>query len=329
MKSTRRTLLGGFAAAAALHTLRAAKTENISVLMDHDGGFPDDYLALALVLSMPHVKLLGVTVTPADSYLEPALSGTRKILGYFNSGAGVAASSARGIHAFPAAWRKTSGEIDRLLSGSAFPVEKSPKPVALPADQFLVAQLRAATEPVTILATGPLSNIAAAIDIAPEIESKIRELVWMGGALQVKGNVDSDEHDGTAEWNSYWDPPAVARVWSSKISITLCPLDITNRVPVLKPFLEKLAKQKQFGEIAAKAYTIGLGQGELFFWDVLAASWVGKPEMFSTRNWETAIDTTGKSQGRIRVEDGARKVKVLQRVDPEDFHRYLLAQWKR
>ena len=328
MDSTRRTLLGGFAAAAAA-PLFAAKTETISVHMDHDGGFPDDYLALALVLTMPHVKLAGVTVTAADSYIEPAMIGTRKILAYFKNPATIAASEARGVHPFPAAWRKTSAEMDRLLSGSAFSLDGMPKPASVPAHQLIKAVILGATEPVTILATGPLTNIAAALDLAPEIEPKIRELVWMGGALQVKGNVETDDHDGTAEWNSYWDPPAVARVWRSKIPITLCPLDITNRAPVLKTFLEKLAKRGQFGELAAKAYTIGLGQGELFFWDVLAASWLGKPEMFTTRNFETAVDVEGKSQGRIRVEDGGRKVKVLQRVDPEDFHRYLLAQWKR
>lgn len=329
MKSTRRTLLGGIAAAAAAGLLDAAKADTVPVLMDHDGGMPDDYLALALVLTMPNVKLLGVAVTPADSYLEPALNGTCKILSFFGNNAPVAASKARGVHPFPAAWRKTSGEMDRLLTGASFALDKTAKPVVEPADQFLVAKLRASPEPVTILATGPLSNIAAALDLAPEIESKVHELVWMGGALQVKGNVEEDGHDGTAEWNSYWDPPAVARVWRSKIPITLCPLDVTNRVPVLRPFIEKLSKRGQFGEIAAKAYTIGLGQGELFFWDVVAASWLAKPEIFTTRNWETAVDVEGASQGRIRVEDGGRKVKTLQRVDPEDFHRYLLAQWKR
>jgi len=228
MKFTRRTVLGGIAAAATVRLLDA-KTETIPVLMDHDGGMPDDYLALALVLTMSNVKLLGVAVTPADSYLEAALNGTRKILGFFGNNAPVAASAARGVHPFPAAWRKTSGEMDRLLTGPSFAIEKHPKAVAEPADQFLVSSLRSAAEPVTILATGPLSNIAAALDLAPEIESKIRELVWMGGALQVKGNVEQDDHDGTAEWNSYWDPPAVARVWRSKIPITLCPLDVTKK----------------------------------------------------------------------------------------------------
>ena len=47
------------------------------VLLDHDGGFPDDYLATALLLTMDSVKTLGVVVTPADSYLEPAVSATR------------------------------------------------------------------------------------------------------------------------------------------------------------------------------------------------------------------------------------------------------------
>jgi len=329
MKSTRRTLLGGIAAAAAGQYLSAAKTDTIPVFMDHDGGFPDDYLALALVLTMPNVKLIGVTVTAADSYIEPAMTGTRKVLAFFKNGAPLAASDAKGVHPFPAAWRKTSAEMDRLLSGSSFRLDGMPNPAPVPGHQLIVAALRGATEPVTILATGPLTNIAAALELAPEIEDKIREIVWMGGALQVKGNVEADDHDGSAEWNSYWDPPAVARVWKSKVPITLCPLDVTNRVPVLKTFLEKLAKRGQFGEIAAKAYTIGLGQGELFFWDVLAASWLGKPDMFTVRNWETVVDVSGKSQGRIHVEDGGRKIRALQRVDPEDFHRYLLAQWKR
>ncbi|MEO8025179.1 MAG: nucleoside hydrolase [Bryobacteraceae bacterium] len=329
MTPTRRTLLGGFAAAA-LGRPALAKTDTIPVLMDHDGGMPDDYLALALLLTMPHVRLLGVAVTPADSYLEPAVLGTRKILSFFSSDAPIAESPSRGVHAFPAAWRKTSGEMDRLLTGAAFAIEKTAKPVAEPAGRFLADKLRASPEPVTIVATGPLSNIAAALDAGPDVESKIQELVWMGGAIQVRGNVEEDSHDGSAEWNAYWDPPAVGRVWKSKVPITLCPLDITNRVPVTKAFLAKLAKRGDFGELAAKAYTISMGQNsDLYFWDVLAASWVGKPDMFATRNFDTAVDIDGKSAGRIRSVDEGRKVKVLQRVDPEDFHKYLLSQWKR
>lgn len=331
METTRRIILAAVAGAAlAQKSSGFAKTDTISVFVDHDGGMPDDYLALALVLTMPHVKVIGVAVTPADSYLEPALSATRKILSFFGSDAHVAASKAPGVHPFPPEWRKGSREMDRLLTGSAFPVAKAADlVVAEPADQFLAAKLRASPEPVTILATGPLSNLAAALDLAPEIEPKIAELVWMGGALQVAGNVQQDGQDGPAEWNAYWDPPAVARVWKSKIPITLCPLDITSRAPVAKPFVEKLKGRGRFGEMAAKAYTIGMGQSALFFWDVLAAAWIGKPEIFTTRNWETAVDTEGQNAGGIRVVDGGRKLKALQRVDPEDFHKYLLAQWKR
>ena len=45
------------------------------------------------------------------------------------------------------------------------------------------------------------------------IEDKIERLVWMGGTFRTAGNVHEPEHDGTAEWNSFWDPEAVARVW--------------------------------------------------------------------------------------------------------------------
>lgn len=52
----------------------------------------------------------------------------------------------------------------------------------------------------------------------------------MGGALRVRGNVYDKDTDGSAEWNSYWDPHAVGVVWSSNVPVTLVPLDGTNKV---------------------------------------------------------------------------------------------------
>lgn len=79
-----------------------------------------------------------------------------------------------------------------------------------------------------------MTNLAAALDLDPEIESRIRQIIWMGGALQVSGNLKmslESGHDGSAEWNAYWDPPAAERVWRTGIRITICPLDTVAVVP--------------------------------------------------------------------------------------------------
>lgn len=71
------------------------------VLLDHDGGV-DDLLSLAMVLAMPHLELAGVVVTPADCYLGPAVSATRKLLRWFGrDDVPIATGRLHGVNAFP------------------------------------------------------------------------------------------------------------------------------------------------------------------------------------------------------------------------------------
>jgi hypothetical protein len=81
-----------------------------------------------------------------------------------------------------------------------------------------------------LFATGPLSNLAYALDRYPEVADRIGMVYWMGGALRVKGNVYQPHTDGSAEWNAYWDPAAMGVVWRSSVPLTLVPLDGTNKV---------------------------------------------------------------------------------------------------
>src|SRR5437879_5888203 len=85
------------------------------VLMDHDGGMPDDYLAAALLLTMNHIRTLGIVVTPGDCYITPGVSATRKILDLMNrSDVTVTASTVRGLNPFPRLWRRMAFSIDQL-----------------------------------------------------------------------------------------------------------------------------------------------------------------------------------------------------------------------
>ncbi|ARV61809.1 nucleoside hydrolase [Nostocales cyanobacterium HT-58-2] len=302
------------------------------VLMDHDGGV-DDYLATMLLMTMDHIQPLGVVVTPADCYAEPAVSATRKILdlmGY--SHILVAQSTVRGINPFPRLYRRDSFVIDHLPILNQSDTISTPL-VAEPGQDFMIRVLREAPEPVTLMVTGPLTTVATALEKAPEIEAKIQRIVWMGGALNVTGNVEKNwepGQDGSAEWNVYWDPISAARVWQTKIEIIMCPLDLTNTVPVTSDVVYKMGKQRHYpiSDLAGQCYALVIPQ-DYYFWDVLATAYLAHPEFYQLREWKTEIITTGLSQGRTKIVPGGRKIYAMDKVDKEAFYTYILQQWAR
>lgn len=304
----------------------------LKVIMGHDGGV-DDFLAVMLLMAMEHVDVLGIVATPADTYIKPSVSATRKILDLMGRhDVPVAESTVRGLNPFPRLFRRDVFSIDN------FPILNERDEIRTPLidepGQFYLARLlREATEPVTFLETGPLTTIAAALEHDPSIESKIKEIVWMGGALNVNGNVSKGMEggqDGSAEWNVYWDPPAAGQIWETKIPLIICPLDITNHVPITPAFVRRLARQRHFpiSDLAGMCYALVMHQ-DYFAWDVLTTAYIGKPEMFELREWETELITTGPSQGRTKVHPGGRKIKAMDKVDLEQFYAYIFGQWSR
>lgn len=300
------------------------------VLMDCDGGV-DDYLATMLLMTMQHIQPLGIVVTPADCYIQPAVSATRKILDLMGrKEVPVAESTVRGINPFPRLYRRDSFIVDNL------PILNQQETIQTPlvtetGQEFMVRSLRSAPEPVTLMVTGPLTTVAAALDIQPEIEAKIKEIIWMGGALNVPGNVSREVepgHDGSAEWNAYWDAISVARVWQTAIPIVLCPLDLTNNVPVTSDLVRHLGRHRQYPvtDLAGQCYALVIPQ-DYYFWDVLATAYLGIRSIYQIRETETAIVTTGASQGRTKVQAGGRKIRVMEKVDKTEFYAYILQQW--
>ena len=300
------------------------------VLIDHDGAI-DDFLATILLMRMEAFQPLGAIVTPADCHIESAVSVTCKILDLMECyQVPVAKSTVRGINAFPPIFRRDSVIIDR------FPILNHKETIRTPlleesGQVFTVKVLQEAPEPVTLIVTGPLTTVATALDLAPEIETKIKEIVWMGGALNVSGNVEkafAPEHDGSAEWNVYWDPIAADRVWQTNIPIVLCPLDLTNNVPVTSEFTDRLAKQRHYplSDLAGLCYALATPQ-DYYCWDVVATTYLARPEFYQVSERETTIVTTGMSQGRTKIQSGGRKIRVMEAVDRERFFAYLLQQF--
>lgn len=302
------------------------------VLMDHDGGV-DDYLATMLLMTMDHIQLLGVVVTPADCYAEPAVSATRKIIDLMGfSHIPVALSTVRGINPFPRLYRRDSFIIDHLPILNQNETISTPL-IAEPGQDFMIQMLREASEPVTVMVTGPLTTVATALEKAPEIEAKIQKIVWMGGALNVSGNVEKSleaGQDGSAEWNVYWDPISATRVWQTQIEIIMCPLDLTNNVPVTSDIVYKMGRQRNYpiSDLAGQCYALVIPQ-DYYFWDVLATAYLAHPEFYQLREWETEIIPAGLSQGRTKIVPGGRKIYAMDQVNKELFYAYILQQWAR
>jgi purine nucleosidase len=315
--------------------VRSEDARPAEVFFDHDGGL-DDFLSLLMLLSYDHIRLLGISITPADTLIEGALPATRKILGLAGrSDVVVAGSTLEGPNPFPLSWRLDCLKVNDLPVLNQQPEMTAPAG-DVPGQQLLAETLKRAAEPVTLLMTGPLTNLAWALEHHPEVEGKIEEVVFMGGALEVEGNVRQPGHDGTAEWNLYWDPPAAKRVFDSSLPLTMFSLDVTDRLPVTDEFRWAFGRQYEYPFSAAAgtmwAMTSGweLATGLPYFcWDTLTTSYLSVPGLCTFREVGCDVVPEGPSQGRTMVTPDGRPVKVAADVDAGRFYQHCLDTLKR
>jgi purine nucleosidase len=303
------------------------------VLFDHDGGV-DDFLSLLLLLHMRHVQLLGISVTPADCYLENALLTTHKLLALAQrTDVEVSGGNYHGINAFPSDWRAKPKILNALPS--MINVEVGPGTAHYDDSvAFIIRKLEAAPAPATVLLTGPCSNLVHALEKAPTLREKIAEVVWMGGAVDVIGNVKTYNHNGTAEWNVFWDPISAHKLFRSGLPITIVPLDATNTVPVSFDFLKKLALQTDhfYSNLAGQFWattidTIPAYEYTYFMWDVLTTSYLAIPEAFEFEMVELEVSPSGADAGNTYRKPGSGQwVKMAVSVRNEDFYEFLFEQ---
>ena len=302
------------------------------IFMEHDGAI-DDLLSQLLLLSMEEKEVIGINVTPADSFLVSGINSTYKLLhllGRINVPIG--RSDHKAIHAFPNEWRAKAAIINALPM-----LINLPDPSGIyelkEASDLLVEQLSAANQPVTILITGPCSNVVNALKKAPEIKEKIKRIVWMAGAFYVAGNVQSFEHDGTAEWNIYWDPESAKELIEMELNLICIPLDVTDKVAVTKEFLSQLAYQSSYrlSNLASQFWaltmdTIPCYHYTYFMWDVLATSYMAIPEAFTMEKVQVTVSTRPPNAGQTMVGNAGKEVTIATGVNQETFLQYLLKQ---
>jgi purine nucleosidase len=288
---------------------RAAPPAPPEVIVDHDGAI-DDLVAMSLLMKSGKVHVRAVTLTPADSYLEPATRATQLFVDRLGGrGVSIAKGHDEGPNPFPADWRKDAArvlDVDALKGVRP----QTLNPVADEDAAHHLAGLLSGPKSYVIVATGPLTNIADALRLEPGIRRHIRRIYVMGGALHVPGNVSQPGHDGSAEWNIYNNPKAAADVLASGVPITLVPLDATNKAPLTRAFVDRLAQRAALAaQLTSQAWRLALGwlgvDDSYYFWDSLTAAALLDPSLVTVTTLKVKVISAGPSQGRtVEAADG-------------------------
>lgn len=304
------------------------------VFMDHDGGI-DDLLSVLLLLLMPDVELIGISVTPADCYLEPAIESTYKLLQKSgNTAIPIGRGVFNGVNAFPSEWRARPEIVNVLPMLINLPTAPNPYDLPLAVD-LMIECLHKAADKVKIVMTGPCSNLVLAIEKDPTIVAKIKEVVWMGGAFRTSGNVQTYQHNGTAEWNVYWDPIHAKRLFELELPLVLIPLDVTNNVPVDKSFLSKLAKQADYelSNLAAQLWALTVDNIPsyhyiYYMWDILATSYLALEEHFIIEELKAEVAVHPPNAGQTLIKETGYPVKIATNINKTVFYEYIFKQFR-
>jgi purine nucleosidase len=294
------------------------------IYFNHDGNI-DDLVSYLLLLQAPDIKLLGVGAIDADGFIDPSVAACRKMTDLFNlrgDELAVARSNSRAVNQFPHDWRMATYSFNYLPILNEKGSVDTPQ-AELPAHLDMVEKLKHAKEPVTLIMTGPLTDLARALDVDPDIEQHIKKLYWMGGSLDGHGNVAMVNADGSQEWNSFWDPYAVKRVFDSNIPIQIVGLESTEEIPLNDELRQHWASLRKYPamDLVGQGYSliISISSAELYLWDVLTTVSALYPEVVESEKAKATVITDGMSAGSFRRDPNGREVDIVTKANKELF----------
>lgn len=248
------------------------------IILDTDPGI-DDALALFLALASPEVQLEAITTVHGNVPVEMT---THNALGLLElagrSDIPVARGSAQPLVRSPIDAKYVHGPTG--LGTLTLP-EAQTSVVNQSAADFIIERVQAAPGEITLVPIGPLTNLALALRREPAIAAQVREVVIMGGALHVPGNVTP-----AAEFNIYADPNAAQVVLKAGWPIRLVALDVTNVTTMSREQTRQLAQQQspitrcieQMVEFYFEVFAPAFGSNVLRLHDPLALAAAFRPD---------------------------------------------------
>ncbi|HTX01260.1 MAG TPA: nucleoside hydrolase [Acidimicrobiales bacterium] len=272
------------------------------ILLDCDPGH-DDAIALLLAAGSPAVELAGITTVAGNQTLDKT---TRNAL---------SVAAIAGVGGVPVVAGCDRPLLRPLRTAASYHGESGldgPDPVAPAAParpghavDFLVESILASPGEITLVATGPLTNVALAVRKEPEIAAAVREVVVMGGSCG-RGNVTP-----AAEFNIYVDPEAAAIVLGAPWDLTLLGLDLTHQALCTTDSQRAIAALgtapahfvDQLLTFFRGAYRRHAGMDDPPLHDACAVGYVAAPELFTTRPASIEVELCGRHSSGMTVVD--------------------------
>jgi purine nucleosidase len=267
-------------------------TERQPLIIDTDPG-QDDAVAILLALASPEIDLLGITTVAGNVPLDLTEVNARKICDLAGrQDVPVFAGLSRPLVRRLVTAEHVHGRTG--LDGPDLPPPQTPLQEQHAVDFIIETVRKEPSGSVTIAPIGPLSNIAMALQRAPDIAPRIKQIVLMGGGCFEGGNITP-----AAEFNIYVDPHAAAVVFGAGIPITMMPLDVTHKALTTA---KRNGALRAIGNRTCTAVAEMLGFFERFdeakygsdggpLHDPCTVAWMIAPELFSGRHCNVEIET--------------------------------------
>ena len=265
-------------------------SKRIPVILDGDPGH-DDAIAWVLAASSELLDIRAVTSVCGNQTIEKTTYNAGRVMALVGLDVPLAAGRKKPLLAD--AMNAPSVHGASGLDGPILPEPKR-RPLELDACELMAKVLEESAEPVTLIPTGPLTNVASLLLLYPRLKRKIARISMMGGGI-AHGNWSP-----AAEFNILVDPEAADTVFSSGIPITMAGLDVTERALV---FPEDFERVRAVGNPVAKVVADWLdffyefhrkiGYAGAPVHDAVAVAALVRPELMTTREMYVAVETTG------------------------------------
>lgn len=274
----------------------------MKVIFDTDPGI-DDAMALLYLSKLPEIDLLGITTVVGNANIETTTRNALFLRQQFGltspviRGAGVTLDGVAKPE--PVAVHGHNG-----LGDIAIPAIDETGLQAGEASQFIIDTLRAHPGEVTIIAVGRMTNLALALRQDPEIAKLVQQVVIMGGAFGYQGR--SGNITPAAEANIHGDPVAADEIFAADWPVVVVGLDVTHDVVLDTDYLAALAADcgengellRQMSDHYALFYNNIMGIAGVVGHDLLAVTYVLKPEWFETRTGPIRVVCDGIAVGQ-------------------------------
>lgn len=263
----------------------------IPILMDCDPGH-DDAIAIILALSSPKLNVLGITTACGNQTIDKTTKNAQGICEFLGR-RDIPVARGRKAPLLTPVYTAGIAHGESGLDGPELPESKVPVQEES-AVVFLAKKLEESTEPVVLVPTGPLTNIATLILCYPHLISKVDKIVLMGGAV-----VSGCSGRGASEFNIMVDPYAADIVYTSGIPLVMMGLDVTNFTTIGFDEKEKFRKTGRVGNFVADLADY-FGRGfEMVGWcgvpihDACTIAYLIDPSLFTMKEMNVRIDLNG------------------------------------